>query len=104
MKLVKNQNIQIIRIVLINTCNKGFTATLYKIIETTEDMPGSRSSPPPLDIKEKPQTLIGKQINTLDKPLPEKFSGSAHGQMSGTYSIRGKGGGRDRGRMFHLND
>lgn len=65
------------------------TAALYKIIETIEFMPGSRSSPPPLDIKEKPQTPFGKKINTLDNPLPEKFSGSAHGQMSGTYSIGG---------------
>ncbi|XP_065939380.1 ubiquitin-like modifier-activating enzyme 1 [Magallana gigas] len=36
-------------------------------------MPGSRNPPPPLDIINKPQTLIGKQINTLDNPPPRKI-------------------------------
>lgn len=104
MSLVKNQNIQTIFIVLINTCNKGFTAALYKIIETIEDMPGSRiklssatgHKRKASDTHRKPNKHLGQ------RPSATKFSGSAHGQLSGTYSIGGGRGGGGRERIFCL--
>lgn len=89
-------------IVLISTCNKRFTAALYKIIETIEDMPGSRSSPP-LDTIEKPQTPVGNKINTLDNPHPRQNFPDLRMVRCQARKVSEEGGG-GRGRILRMEN
>lgn len=66
-------------------------------------MPGSRSSPPPLDIKEKPQTLIGNQINTLDNAPPRQNFPDLRMVSCQARIVSEEGGGGTGREYFVLN-